>query len=878
MSASSATDPALHLALRDLLRTQAPGARLLASVGQRVFDVRGDGPLSEEHGTELVPPDDWLSHGDLAWITRDGALLGLLWSEDAPVPPGAVHVLTLLLSAASTEGANREVDMLITQLPAATAWLSADLSFRQVSRSFLEVFGLAETGVIGQPLSQVFPEPSTFAAQLGAAAGGRQVRLRDEQIGGRWIRGEAKPYFGGAAAGVLWTSQDVSPEYVRLGELAALLDTDVALALLDTAGKVQQFSRGLGTVTGVNPEGATGIPIWDWSCFGETAAAALRGLVEQAATTARAEILLAGGCVLPLTARRNPSAPDCIILEGPVVNAAQAERQLASQALSMSDAASLMLDHAGRTQLVSQQAAALLELDAAQLTGLSLSRVAGQMGVRVYTPEGAPLPLPEFKDLTLPKTREVLIGLPGGVTRHMEVRLTSVEAQSGKKPGILLTLNDLTALRRAQAKLRHDAVHDPLTGLLNRAGLRTLLTELNCEGSASGMVACLDIDGFGALNAALGRTAGDLLLIQVAARLNDLAAEHGGRTARLADDAFAIYLPELAAEVGGQLLRAALGDPLRAGRRLVPVTFTLGTADVPLQLPEQGLADADMALQYAKRQGRGQVQHFNSGLRDQEAETFELEADLQQAVSAGQFTLMYQPSVSLKDGWTIGAEALLRWTHPRLGNISPARFIPLASRSNLITEVGEWVLHEAGRGRALIREATGQSDWRTSVNLSLEELRRPGAAQRLLPLMSKQNALDVEVSAGSLLDHSSETLEVLESLRSKGSRLIVDDFGDGNSSLSALTRFPLSGLKLHPTLTTRLPGDEKSLKLVQGTISLAHSLGLTVTAVGVETYAQLDVLRDLGCDAAQGYAITPPLAVDDLAVWLKSRVLPEKGK
>lgn len=872
----SPNDPALHLALRDLIRTQAPGATLLAAVGESVLNVRADAETQEEPGMELVPPDAWLSSGDLAWITRDGALLGLLWSEDTPVPPGAVHVLTLLLSAASAEGANREADMLITQLPAPTAWLTADLTFRQVSRTFLEMYGLSEQEVVGQPIRDVFPNGSPLITQLESAAAGRFVRLKDEMLGGdvpRWIRGEAKPYFGGAAAGVLWTSQDVTPEYLRSGEVSALLDTDAPLALVSSAGVVQQASRGLSSLLVSHGElNGIGLPLWQWPCFAEESTATMQDMLRTAISgdISRADISLSNGSTLALSARRSALAPASLIIEGPGALGTQADGGVVSQVLSLSDSATILLDHAGRTQLVSDQAAKLLELDTAQLVGLGFTRVLGQLGLKLYTPEGTPLAMPDLKTLELPLTREMLLGLPAGSTRHVEIRVTRVDGAPGKKSGMMLSLRDLTQLRRAQAKLRHDAIHDPLTGLLNRAGLRSLLTDLGS--GAQGMVACLDLDGFGALNAALGRTAGDLLLIQVAARLNDLAAEEGGRSARLADDAFAIYLPNLTAEVGAQKLQSVLQEPLRAGRRLVPVTISIGSANLPESHPEQGLADADMALQHAKRQGRAYVQMFNSSLRDEEAQTFQLEADLQQALAEHQFTLLYQPAVSLKDGRAISAEALLRWTHPTLGNISPARFLPLASRSDLITSIGEWVVKEAGKGRALIREATGQSDWRTSVNLSLEEIRRVGAAQRLLPLMSKQNALDIEVSAGSLIDHSNETLEVLESLRSKGSRLIVDDFGDSASSLTALTRFPLSGLKLHPTLTARLPDDERSMKLVQGTVSLAHSLGLAVTAVGVETYAQLDVLRDLGCDAAQGYALTPPLSVDDLGVWLRSRV------
>lgn len=883
---SAASDSALQIALRDLMRSHAPRATLLAAMGERVLNIRADAPLATESGTELIPPDDWLTKGNLAWITRDGALLGLLWSEETPIPAGAVEVLTLLLSAASTEGANREADMLITQLPAATAWLSADLTFRQVSRTFLELFGLTDQLVMGRGVLDVFPQGQALAQQLAGASAGRSIRLKDELLPGegrRWVRGEAKPYFGGAAAGVLWTVQDVTPEYVRAGEVAALLDTETPLALVNADGRINQLSRGFEALLSRTEHAVPGTALWDWPGFSPDSAPALRDLLNAAKVgeAASTEVALTAGTPCWLTARRSAFAPNLLIVESPAHRGGtHADGNMVSQVLSLSDSATILLDHAGRAQLISDHAAGLLELDAPQLVGLGFTRTAEQLGLKLYSPEGNLLPWPEFKSLTLPYTQEVLVVTTGGTRRHMEIRVTRVDAPApGKKPGILLTLRDQTALRRAQAKLRHDANHDQLTGLLNRTGLRQQLAQANKDSTQpsganpAGMVATVDVDGFGGLNAALGRTAGDLLLIQLAARLNDLAAENAGAAARLNDDAFALLLPQTSAEIGIQKIQAALQEPLRAGRRLVPITFSVGTASVNAANPEQALADAEMALQHAKRQGRGQVQIFNVGLRDEQAQIFELENDLRQAIEEAQeqFNLLYQPAVSLKDGRAISAEALLRWTHPALGNISPARFLPIASRSNLITLLGEWVIREAGKGRAILREAVHKGEWRTSVNLSLEELRRPGAAERLLPLMTKLNALDIEVSAGSLIDHSEETLGVLESLRAKGSRLIVDDFGDGASSLTALTRFPLSGLKLHPTLTTRLPDDDLSLKLVQGTVSLAHSLGLSVTAVGVETYAQLDILRDLGVDAAQGYALAPPLMAHDLATWLKSR-------
>ena len=870
-----ATFSAVHATLSDLLRVHVPQATLLASLGDEVLRVRADAP-AESVGPDLVPPDEWFDRGEMTWLTRDGSLLGLLWTEDGEVPAAAVQVLTMLLAAARMDGTNRETEVLVTQLPVATAWLTTDLNFRRVSRPFLEMFGLPESQVVGQTAQQVFAGRAAFLDVLAQAGAGRSVRLPDEQVrrGGAvvWVRGEARPYYGGAVAGVMLTLQDVTGEYERAARVSALLDTETPAALLSDSGEVLQASHGLLELLPAASPVVTGAPLWAWPCFANVPSDTVRDLVRLAATggAARAEVELQGGGTLTLSVRRT-SEEGLLVAQGEAGSRdGRAPLGVMTQVLALSEDATILVDHLGRAQLVSERASALLGVEAARLVGLSVSRVLGELGVRLFTPEGEPVVMPDWKDVPLPLRREVLLALPDGTVRQMELRATGVGGEAGGARGsVLLTLRDLTALRRAQAKIRHDARHDSLTGLLNRTGLREAL---NAAGGA-GSVVCLDIDGFGALNAALGRTACDRLLIQVAARLNDLANESRGQAARLADDSFAVTLPGVDAPGAVGRVRAALQQvPLRVGQRDVSVSVALGVVTLAAGVPgDAALGDAEVAMQHAKRQGRDQVSVFNPDLREQVARAFELEEALRGAVEGEQFTLLYQPAISLREGRPVSAEALLRWNHPTLGMLSPNRFLDLASRSDLITSVSEWVVQEAVLSRSSVRSALPEryGDWTVSVNLGLEELRRSAGLRRLLPLLSAEGAPDIEVAAGSLLDHSQETLGLLEQLRSLGARLSVDDFGDGASSLASLTRFPLSAVKLHPTLTARLPGDDKSLALVQGTIDLAHRLGLGVVAVGVETSEQLHMLRGLGCDAAQGYAITPPLGRTELLSWLR---------
>ncbi|ACO45321.1 EAL domain-containing protein [Deinococcus deserti] len=868
------TNPALHTALRDVLRLHSPLSTLMAPVGGEVLCVTAENVRSRP-GADLVPPDAWLDRGEMTWLTRDGTLLGLLWSEAGSVPPDAEQVLTLLLSAARQDGPNHETDVLITQLPVPALWLSSDLRIRQVSRPFLEWFRTTDAAVVGRAVSEVVPGQPDLIRALEQAAAGRATRLPDAVFqlpdGPRPVRGETRPFFAAGQAGVMALWQDTSSEHAQALQIQALLDTDTPTALLKEDGAVLQASTGLLELAPPTAAAVPGAPLWAWPCFADVPSEAVRQLVSVASGggAAQADVSLALGGTLALSVRRT-SVPGLLIASSapPGVHAAGAPAGLVAQMLSHLEDAAVALDHGGRVQFVSDPAATLLGVDAARLLGLGFGRVLADLGVHAFTPQGEPLPLPDWREQHKNFEKEIQLALPSGTVRTMQIRgsVLALEGTQSGKPGLLLSARDVTALRHAQAKMRHDARHDALTGLLNRAGLREVLTRPPTGPEA---VACLGVEDFAALTAALGRTAFDHLLIQLAARLNDLAAAYGGEAARLADTVFAVQLPGMAAPEATQRLRTMLATPLRAGRRDVPLGCALGVTD---QVNADRLADAEIAMQHARQQGRAQVSVFHPGMRAEVARTFELEDALGQALGGEQFTLLYQPAVRLSDGRPLGAEALLRWNHPSLGVLSPGAFLPVASRMDLLTQVSEWVVTAALQGRREVRAARpgAFADWQVSVNLSLAELRGSAGLGRLLPTLRAEGAPDIEVTAGSLLDHSQDTLGLLEQLRSLGAQLSVDDFGDSSTNLAALTRFPLSAVKLHPTLTARVPEDARSVTLVEGTVDLAHRLGLSVTAVGVETPEQLAMLRDLGCDAAQGFAIAPPLSTPDLLTWLQS--------
>ncbi|WP_415789603.1 EAL domain-containing protein, partial [Deinococcus saxicola] len=908
---------ALHTALRDLLRAHAPEAALLARVGGTVLHLQND--VMELCGPELEPPEAWLESGEMTWLSRDGELLGLLWSDSEadgkPVSVTATEVLTMLLAASRPDGAGREAEVLVTQLPVATAWLTPELVFRRVSRPFLELLDISDAGVLGRTVAEVLPGHPALLQALQGAVAGRSVRLPDAllsadqpdreprtqiQTQARWVRGAARPYLGGWGAGIMLTLQDVSGEYERAARVSALLDTRTPAALLTEDGTVLHASPGLSElapqIPGQPAPALIGAALWDWPGFDSASLAAARDLVRLAAAgggEAQADLTLAGGEILTLSVRRSAASGLLVAESVGTPPAGAAPLGLITQMLALSDDATVLVDAAGRAQLINERAALLLGVEASRLMGLGLTRVLGELGVKVFSPDGQPLALPDWHSLPSPLCREVLLALPGHSLRHMELRVTPVGPETGRREtgargsaqsgGLLLTLRDVTVLRRAEAKMHHDARHDALTGLHNRVGLREDLTALAAAETASGALVCLNIDGFGALNTALGRVACDRLLIGLAARLSDLTGAKGGGAARLEGGTFAALLPGLDIHDALETVQRSLSVPLRCGPRETPLTFALGVAALGGTAlsgtalggtAEDSISNAEIAVRHARQQGRGGLGFYTPALRAGVRSAYALEEDLRGALTAREFTLLYQPLLDLKTGRALGAESLLRWQHPELGLLLPHSFLEVAGRSELITHIGEWVVEEAVASRDRVRAECGEAypEWQVSVNLSLEELRRSEGLSRLLPLLSAQGAPDIEVTAGSLLDHSEETLGMLEQLRSHGARLSVDDFGDGaGSNLSALTRFPLDAIKLHPTLTARLPGDERVVTLVASTIDLAHRLGLRVVAVGVERSEQLNILRELGCDAAQGYGVCPPLPEAELLTWLAER-------
>jgi diguanylate cyclase (GGDEF)-like protein/PAS domain S-box-containing protein len=443
--------------------------------------------------------------------------------------------------------------------------------------------------------------------------------------------------------------------------------------------------------------------------------------------------------------------------------------------------------------------------------------------------------------------------------------------------GIVLNSRDVSERRALEDQLKHQAFHDPLTGLPNRVlfmdRLDHALTRRGRRGT-SVAVLFLDLDNFKVVNDSLGHRTGDQLLVHVADRLQ-LCLRPEDTIARIGGDEMAVLLEDIenaeeVAEVASRI-QQRLRSPVRLENREVFTTVSIGIA---LSTPEhdhpgQLLRDADVALYRAKAQGKARYAIFDPGMDAQAMERLELETDLRHAVERGELRAYYQPIVDLATGRVCEVEALLRWEHPRRGMISPLQFIPLAEETGLIIEVGHWVLVEACRQalRWQIEHPT-VPPLTVSVNLSVRQLQNPALVEEVAGVLAATGldpaTLRLEITESVVMEDAESTAETLRALKQLGIELAIDDFGTGYSSLSYLNRFSIDAVKIDRSFVAQIGKSPRDTTIVRAIIALASSLQLGVTAEGIESAEQLRQLRQLGCDRAQGYFLARPTPPDEI--------------
>lgn len=432
---------------------------------------------------------------------------------------------------------------------------------------------------------------------------------------------------------------------------------------------------------------------------------------------------------------------------------------------------------------------------------------------------------------------------------------------------------DITERKRQEALAWQQARVDTLTGLPNRRALRERIELALAQRAGRGVelaVLFVDLDHFKEVNDSLGHDAGDALLLQVADRLQrcmPAGAPTTGVVARMGGDEFTLLLQAPQAEpeawrVGHQVLEA-LADAFEVGGERVYVSASIGVSLAPRdgQEIEALFKHADLALYEAKGAGRNRMALFTPALHDAAQRRARLASELREALRLQQFSLVYQPILSLRDPTAMPrkAEALLRWRHPQLGEVCPAQFIPIAEASGLIVDIGDWVFRTAA-AQARAWRAAGHADFQISINKSPVQFRsersrrvRPDWVKHLQSLGLAGDGLAIEITEGLLLERDEAVAERLRTLRAAGLTISLDDFGTGYSSLSYLQHHEIDTVKIDRSFVAGLEGGGKALALCRAIVTMAHELGMGVVAEGVETEAQMRALQAMGCDWGQGW-------------------------
>ena len=424
-------------------------------------------------------------------------------------------------------------------------------------------------------------------------------------------------------------------------------------------------------------------------------------------------------------------------------------------------------------------------------------------------------------------------------------------------------------LAENQAQLEHQALHDPLTGLANRLLLLDRLEHAilaTSRRSTRPAVLFLDLDYFKSINDASGHSAGDQLLVDVAARLQGVVRPND-TIARLGGDEFVVLCEDLSdpleeAAAVAERIASCLGPPFTIAGREMFVAASIGIAPSgPGDSAEALVARADHAMYRAKKLGRGRIEVYDPGVDHLVTRTAEMSTALHHALANQELHVVYQPVLDLTANKLVAREALLRWTHPAFGSVPPSEFVPLAEETGLINEIGRWVLQRACIDCASWRRA-GEEAVGVAVNVSGRQLEHAGFADEVASALAigglDAGALTLEVTESLLVAGRAEARAVLERIRSSGVHIAIDDFGTGYSSLSWLARLPLDVMKVDRSFIASLGMLDRESAIVEAMIHLAHTLGLTVVAEGVETDLQLDRLVRLGCDGAQGFLLGHP--------------------
>jgi diguanylate cyclase (GGDEF)-like protein/PAS domain S-box-containing protein len=448
---------------------------------------------------------------------------------------------------------------------------------------------------------------------------------------------------------------------------------------------------------------------------------------------------------------------------------------------------------------------------------------------------------------------------------------------NGNGIGVVTCCEDITERKRAEQALRDVALRDPLTGLPNRVyfldRLNHAIQALQQDSQRGFAVLFLDLDRFKVVNDSLGHHVGDRLLAIIARRLQ-ACLRPADTIARFGGDEFAVLVESVSELEGATMvaerIQAELAEPLHLDGYELFTSASIGIVlgSHAMEQPEYLWRGADMAMYRAKAMGTGRFEVFDRAMHAHALTRLQLETDLRRAVERNEFRLFYQPVIDLEHGSIVGFEALLRWEHPLRGLVMPQEVIPLAEETGLILAIGAWVVDEACRQLAAWQAEGGAvSDLWVSVNLSGKQLTQADLVERVAAAIRdsgiQPHSLKMEITESAVVENTDQAADTLLALKALGVQLLMDDFGTGYSSLSYLHRLPLDALKIDRSFVSRMKPGDQHLRLVETIVNLAHSVRLHVVGEGVSTADQLAILRELGCELAQGFYFAQPLPLEE---------------
>ncbi len=468
---------------------------------------------------------------------------------------------------------------------------------------------------------------------------------------------------------------------------------------------------------------------------------------------------------------------------------------------------------------------------------------------------------------------------PDGSLLHAELLATNLLSDPTVR-GVVLNGRDVSERKRLERELTHQAFHDPLTGLANRALFLDRVSHaltLARRQSRPVSVLYLDLDDFKKVNDSLGHAEGDHLLSSTAERLES-SARASDTVARLGGDEFAVLIEDGVSPDDLNMLverfQAALARPFILSGNEVPMSVSIGVATAaPEDAADELVRNADMAMYNAKRRGKGRAETFQSQMYAAVKHRLELEAALRHAIETDGLTLVYQPIFSLRTGLLEGVEALVRWEHPRFGALLPQHFIPLAEETGLIVQLGHWVLRESCRQVKRWRQAFPDTRMTMAVNISGRQLHELDIVRETREALAESgvepSAVILEITESVLMQQEGSVLERLIELKTLGIQLAIDDFGTGYSSLSYLQRFPIDMIKIARPFVEDIGGGLEKSALARAIIGLGDTLKLRTVAEGVERTDQCLALMSLGCELGQGYYFAPPLSAQEIRALLE---------